>query len=401
VQAGTGILKTSKGDRGIWVFTLLLSIFSLLAVYSSTLTLAYKMQKGHTEFYLIKQAMFLVAGLVIIYLAHLIHYKWYALVAKWLFYISIPLLIYTYFFGTKLNEGSRWVTLPVINLTIQSSDIAKLALFMYLSLQLSKRQETIKSFRQGYWPLLWPVLLICGLIAPANLSTALLLGASCMLLMFFGRVSFTHLGITLLILVIIPLVSLLMLAKYAQNNPDSKVIIALKGKARMATWLKRVQDFAYTSNTEDQFQVNLSKMAIAEGGIIGKAPGNSELKNFLPHPYSDFIYAIIIEEYGLLGGLVVMLVYLGILFRSIKIFQKCPYAFGGFLCLGISFLLAIQAFANMAVAVNLFPVTGVTLPLVSMGGTSLLFSCLAIGIILSVSRHIDNEKNSKEQISEA
>src|SRR5580704_10665150 len=386
----------TRGDKVIWTAVFLLSVVSLLVVYSSTGLLAYKMHKGNTEIYLFKQFAFILVGVMVIYFAHQVNYIIYSKVAKILFLISIPLLIYTLFYGVKLNEGSRWIRLPIINLTFQTSDLAKLALFMYLSRLLSKKQEVIKDFRKGFLPVILPVAIVCILIAPANLSTALLIGATSMMLMFIGRARAKHLLLTIG-LALIPVVILICAAVIRHRSNDGAIeTIKTEGRShlfvRVDTWINRVETFMYGGkeiNDEDSYQVNQAKIAIAKGGWIGLGPGNSQQRNFLPHPYSDFIYAIIIEEYGLAGGAIVIFIYLLFLFRSIRIFKKCPFAFGAFLALGLSFTLMIQAIANMAVNVNIFPVTGVTLPLISMGGSSFLFTCLAIGIILSVARNIE------------
>ncbi len=386
----------TKGDKVIWATVVLLSLVSLLAVYSSTGLLAYKMYKGNTEIYLFKQFAFIIVGVLIIYFAHQVNYTLYSRVAKILFIVSIPLLVYTLFFGVKLNEGSRWIRLPIINLTFQTSDLAKLALFMYLSRLLSKKQEVIKDFKKGFLPVITPVAIVCVLIAPANLSTALLIGATSLMLMFIGRVSGKHLLMTIGV-VLIPVVILIAAAVIRHNTSDGAIEkVKTENKKRLLvrvdTWINRVETFIYggkEDNDDNNYQVNQAKIAIAKGGLIGLGPGNSQQRNFLPHPYSDFIYAIIIEEYGLIGGAFIVFIYLVFLFRSIRIFRKCPFAFGAFLALGLSFTLMIQALANMAVNVNLFPVTGVTLPLVSMGGSSFLFTCLAIGIILSVARNVE------------
>ena len=392
----------TKGDKIIWTSVILLALVSLLAVYSSTGLLAYKMYKGNTEIYLFKQFAFIIVGVLIIYFAHQVNYIIYSKVAKILFLISIPLLIYTLFYGVKLNEGSRWIRLPIINLTFQTSDLAKLALFMYLSRLLSKKQDVIKDFKKGFLPVIIPVAIVCILIAPANLSTALLIGATSMMLMFIGRARAKHLLFTIG-LALIPLVILICAAVIRHKSNDGSIeTVKTEGRShlfvRVDTWINRVENFIYGSkeiNDEDSYQVNQAKIAIAKGGWIGLGPGNSQQRNFLPHPYSDFIYAIIIEEYGLVGGAFVIFIYLLFLFRSIRIFKKCPFAFGAFLALGLSFTLAIQALANMAVNVNLFPVTGVTLPLISMGGSSFLFTCLAIGIILSVARNVEQLEGEK------
>jgi cell division protein FtsW len=318
-------------------------------------------------------------------------------VAQILFLISIPLLIYTYFFGTTLNEGSRWIKLPVINQTFQTSDLAKLALFMYLSRQLSKKQQVIKDFKKGFLPIIIPILIICLLIAPANLSTAMLVAGTSFMLMFIGRVNTRHIALTILITAI-PIVILSMVAVkyYDKAEGKSKELPALFSSGRIPTWISRIQTFVYSTKGdggEKSYQINQAKIAIASGGWFGRGPGNSNARNFLPHSYSDFIFAIILEEYGLLGGAFIVFIYLLFLYRCIRLYRKCPFAFGAFLALALSFTLVIQAFANMGVNVNVFPNTGVTLPLVSMGGSSFLFTCLSIGIILSVARNVEQQES--------
>jgi cell division protein FtsW len=388
----TGIHNKTKGDKVIWAIVMILTMMSLLVVYSSTGTLAYKLSKS-TESYLFKQFVFIAIGLFIIYFAHKVNYTIYSRVAVFIFLASVPLLLYTLLFGTSLNEANRWIKLPIINLTFQTSDLAKLGLFMYLGRQLSKKQSVIKDFKKGFLPLIIPVAIICALIAPANLSTALLVGATSLLLMFIGRVDLKHIGLVVLVAAV-PLMMLIGVsaAYYDKQEKRSKELPAFMQKGRVGTWVKRVQGFMYAGKEETAYQVQQAKIAIAKGSWVGLGPGNSESRNFLPHPYSDFIYAIIIEEYGLIGGVFVLFIYLAFLFRCIRIFKQCPYAFGAFLALGLSFTLVIQAMANMAVNVNLFPVTGVTLPLVSMGGSSFLFTCLAIGIILSVARNVEQSE---------
>ena len=382
-------LNRTSGDRVIWAIVVLLTIVSILVVYSSIGSLAYKMNKS-TESYLFKQVAFIVLGVLIIYFAHRVNYTLYSKVATILFLLSIPLLFYTLKFGSSINEANRWIKLPVINMTFQTSDLAKLALFMYISKQLSRKQKVIKNFKKGFLPLIFPVLVICLLIAPANLSTALLIGGTSLMLMFIGRVSTKHI---LLVFgsAMIPLLFLVMFSKYYYNKEEHKCkeLPSVLNFGRMPTWITRVQDFMYADKAEASYQVQQAKIAIASGGWLGKGPGKSEQRNFLPHPYSDFIFAIIIEEYGLIGGAIIILIYLLFLFRSIRIFQRCPYAFGAFLAVALSFTLVIQAMVNMAVNVNIFPTTGVTLPLVSMGGSSLWFTCFAIGIILSVARNVE------------
>lgn len=390
------LISKTKGDKVIWALVILLALVSLLAVYSATGSLAYKNYKGNTEIYLFKQIAFILAGIMVIYFAHLVNYTFYSRAAKIAFIISIPLLLYTLFFGVRMNEGSRWIRLPFINMTMQTSDFARLALFMYLARLMSKKQEVIKDFKKGFLPLITPVAIVCILIAPANLSTAILLGASCMLLLFIGRVSTRHMLMTLGI-ALIPILFLVS-AAVIRHGKESKEELAVTAKktssvlfARVDTWIGRIENFIYGSDQADNdaYQVNQAKIAVSKGGFMGVGPGNSTTRDYLPQAYNDFIYAIIIEEYGLMGGAFIMFIYLVFLYRCIRIYKRCPFAFGAFLALGLSFTLALQAVANMAVTVNLFPVTGVTLPLVSMGGTSFIFTCLAVGIILSVARNVE------------
>ncbi|HSU26859.1 MAG TPA: FtsW/RodA/SpoVE family cell cycle protein [Chitinophagaceae bacterium] len=398
------LLKKTKGDKVIWALVILLVLVSLLAVYSATGSLAYKNYRGNTEIYLFKQIAFIGAGIMVVYFAHLVNYTFYSRAATIVFLVSIPLLIYTLFFGVRMNEGSRWIRLPLINMTLQTSDLAKLCLFTYLARLLSKKQDVIKDFKKGFLPVIIPVLITCLLIAPANLSTALLLGASCLMLLFIGRVRVKHILLTIGVC-LLPILFLVMAAVIRHKNHkgdelvlDKKTSSGLFG--RVDTWIGRMETFIYggkEASNDEAYQVNQAKIAIAKGGILGVGPGNSTTRDYLPQAYNDFIFAIIIEEYGLAGGFFIMFIYLVFLYRCIRIYKRCPFAFGAFLALGLSFTLVIQAVANMAVTVNLFPVTGVTLPLVSMGGTSFIFTCLAIGIILSVARNVEQLEGKTDE----
>jgi cell division protein FtsW len=385
----TSLQNNTKGDKIIWAIVVILILVSMLVVYSSTGTLAYKLSKS-TEYYLFKQIFFIIIGVGFIYFTHTVNYTVYSRISVFIYMLSIPLLIYTLFFGANLNDANRFIKLPIINMTFQASDVAKLGLFMYLSRQLSRKQEIIKDFRKGYLPLLGSIVVICVLIMPANLSTALLTGATSLLLLFIGRASFKHIALTIVV-VAIPLAILIGLAVnyYDKVEKKQKELPQILSVMRVKTWITRVQGFMYADKETESYQVQQAKVAIAKGGFFGMGPGNSEQRNFLPHPYSDYIYAIVIEEYGLFGGGIIVLIYLAFLLRCIRIFRNCPYAFGAFLALALSFTLVIQAMTNMAVSVNLFPVTGVTLPLVSMGGSSFIFTCFAIGIILSVARNVE------------
>ncbi len=396
------LVKKTRGDKVIWALVVILTLVSLLAVYSATGSLAYKNYRGNTEIYLFKQIAFIVAGIMVIYFAHLVNYTFYSKVAKGLFLLSIPLLLYTLFFGVRMNEGSRWIRLPLLNMTMQTSDLAKLTLFIYLGRLLSKKQDVIKDFKKGFLPVITPVIIICALIAPANLSTAMLLAASCLMLLFIGRVSTKHILITIGF-AMLPVLFLVMAAviRHKPGNEESATLTKNSSGilGRVDTWIGRVESFIYggkEADNDDAYQTNQAKIAIAKGGVLGVGPGNSTTRDYLPQAYNDFIFAIIIEEYGLAGGAFIVFIYLVFLYRCIRIFKRCPYAFGAFLALGLSFTLALQAVANMAVTVNLFPVTGVTLPLVSMGGTSFIFTCLAVGIILSVARNVEQPEGKQE-----
>ena len=363
-----------KGDKAIWAILVLLAIFSILAVYSSTGTLAYRERGGNTEAFLMKHTIILFGGLFVTYIAHTLQYSYYSRIAPVLLLISVPLLAYTITAGVDINDARRWLALPFVGITVQTSDFAKLALIIYVARAISAKQDYIKDFNNAFLPIIVPVLIICGLIAPADLSSAALLFLTCMFMMFIGRVALKYIMVLLLWGVVVFAI-LIVLGKF---YPD---------KVRVDTWTSRVEDFM--NKPDGGYQVQQAKIAIANGGVFGKGPGNSTQRNFLPSPYSDFIYAIICEEYGLLGGMAIIALYILLFFRVVRLVTKSPKAFGAMLAMGLSVNMIIQAFANIAVSVHLVPVTGVTLPMISMGGTSMLFTSLAFGIILSVSKYIE------------
>jgi cell division protein FtsW len=377
------ILNKLRGDKVIWTVVIILSVFSILAVYSSTGTLAYKKQGGNTEFYLIRHFFIILLGFIFIYLAHLVKHTYYSRISQIALIISIPLLLLTLIIGTNY-QASRWLTLPGINVSFQTSDFAKLALIMYLSRVLSKKQGQITNFKSVFLTIMLPILIVCGLILPANFSTSAMLFIICIIIMFIGKVNIKY----ILYLVTISAASFFLYVTILSNLSEGK-------QDRLPTWESRWQSFKNKSN-EPGGQVEQAKIAIATGGLFGKSPGKSTQRNFLPYAYSDFIFAIIIEEYGLIGGIVLILMYLILLFRGIKIATKTPRYFGTFLTMGCCFSLVFQAFINVAVAVNILPVTGQTLPFVSMGGTSILFMSITVGIMLSVSK--ETEKKLKPAI---
>ncbi|MCK4569840.1 MAG: FtsW/RodA/SpoVE family cell cycle protein [Bacteroidales bacterium] len=381
------ILRNIRGDKVIWAVVILLSIFSLLTVYSSTGTLAYKYQSGNTEYYMMKHFIILLFGFLIMYLTHLIKFTYFSRIFQIALYIAVPLLILTLFIGLDLNEAKRVLPLP-FNLTFQTSDLAKLTLILYLARLLSKKQENIKDFKSAFMPLMIPVLIVCGLILPANFSTAAMLFVTSLVLMFIGRVNLVY----IFSLVGIGIVSFILLLLIAGANPELL--------PRQNTWKTRVVSFFQDEKNVDSdknYQVEQAKIAIAEGGLIGKFPGNSTQRNFLPHPYSDFIFAIFIEECGLAGGAFLVLLYLILFYRVVRIVSRIPRNFGAFMAIGLGFSLVFQAMINMAVAVNLIPVTGQPLPLISMGGTSIWFTSISLGVILSISKEIDTTPENIEE----
>jgi cell division protein FtsW len=382
-MAGT-LKKYFKGDPVIWAVILLLSVFSLLAVYSSTGSLAYRFQGGNTSYYILKHATILAMGIVITYVTHLIPYKYFSRISQLLLVIAIPLLLVTLVYGVTRNQAARWLSVPGLSLTFQTSDIAKLAIVMYTARILSKKQDQIKDFKGAFRPLMAPLLLVCLLVLPANLSTAMLIFATAFILMFIGRVNLKYLfGMVGIIVVLL----------------GAFIAIALSAnwQGRIGTWKNRIENFV-DSGAEDSYQVSQAKIAIVSGGLVNLRPGKSIQRNFLPHPYSDFIYAIIIEEYGLAGGAIVLALYLYLLFRAAVLVRKSSRTFPAFLAIGLAVMITFQAIINMAVVVDLLPVTGQPLPMISMGGSSLLFTCVALGIIQSVSRGIKNQQEAAEKL---
>lgn len=358
--------RNLKGDPILWAIVLLFSFISIAVVYSATGTLAFKKMDGNTEHFLFKHSSLIFVGLGFMWAAHRVDYRYYSRLALYALLVSVPLLLFTYFMGSNINEASRWITIPVINQTFQPSDLAKLALISHLASMLSRRQQDLHDFWQTLFPVMLWVGIICGLIALTNASTASLLFATCLLLMFIGRV---------------PMKQMLVMVVIGVTVGGA----ALASGQRWKTVHSRIENFTDPAK-KTPFQLEHSFIAIATGGIVGKGPGKSTERNILPHPYSDFIYAIIIEEYGLLGGAVILFLYLAFLYRGLKTVMNSYGAFGGLLSAGLSFSLVLQALVNMGVAVGLGPITGLPLPLLSMGGTSLIFTGISIGIILAVSR---------------
>jgi cell division protein FtsW len=358
-----------------------MTLVSLLGVYSSTGGLSHREQGGNTEYYLVKQGFIVLFGFLVMYMLHRLHYLRFHRIAPFLFFIAVPLLIFTLLYGIEKNAARRWLEIPFLGFTFQTSDFARLALILFLARTISSKQAVIKDFKSAFVPLIFPVLLICFLIAPADLSTALLLFSTCIAMMFVGRVSVKY----LLMLVVLAIVSFSLLILLGHFFPEM---------VRVATWISRIREF--TGDSLGGFQVQQSKIAIANGGFFGMGPGNSIQRNFLPSSYADFIYAVLVEEYGLIGGLVVISLYLGFFFRITRLVTKSSKAFGAMVVTGLGFSFVFQAFINIAVATHLVPVTGVTLPMISLGGTSIVMNCISLGIILSVSKFVESSNTLRD-----
>ncbi len=372
---GTGIFRYLRGDKGIWYIMMFLSLLSILAVYSATGRMAYRYQDGHTAYYMLKHVAILAAAWVTMFVVHRVKYTRFARLSKLLIWPVIILLLYTLTVAA-VNDASRWIS--IFGFTFQTSELAKVVLVVYLARTLTKYQPVIAEPR-SFLRIVWAPLVVCGLIFSENFSTAALLMLTCVVLMMVGGIPGRYMGglvgafvaaagIMVAVCLIVPEESL---------------------PGRLGTWKNRIESFA--SEDEEAYQVTQAKIAVAGGKIIGKGPGNSTQRNFLPHPYSDYIYALIIEEYGMAFAVAVLLLYLWFLRRGIIIARRCRGSFGSYMVLGLTFMLTLQALVNMGVAVDLLPVTGQPLPFLSMGGTSLLFTALAVGIILSVSASVQEE----------
>ena len=367
-----------KGDKVIWAVVFALSLISILLVYSSIGTLAFKRAMS-PERLIITHTLHVIVGLAAMWFAHKVDYRYYSKLSKVGLLISVPLLIFTYTNGVTLNDAARWIQIPLINTSFQPSDFASLALIVNLASMLAKRQQNIDDLKESLFPILFWCGVICGLIALTNFSTAILLLITCFLIMFIGRVPARYLAMLVFVGVLFG-------------------ALGLKFGVRGETAKSRIENFV--QGKELPFQAKHARIAVATGGVAGKGPGNSDQRNILPHPYSDFIYAILIEEYGMIGGIVLIALYLLLLHRGMKAAYNSERAFGGLLSAGLSFDLVCQAMVNMGVVVGLGPITGQPLPLISMGGTSMVFTGLALGIILSVSRGEQDESFVQNDMKE-
>lgn len=386
------IINSLKGDKGIWSFVMLLALISFMPVFSASTNLVYVIGKGSTIGYLVKHLMHIIIGFGLIYFVHKVPYHYY----KGLSQIALPivglLLVYTLFQGTVIDgaNASRWIKVPFIGVTFQTSALAMIVLMIYVARYLSKIHEKQVTFKSSFFELWLPVFLTLALILPANFSTAALIFSMVCMLVFVGRYPLRYLATVMGMGVAM----LTMFVLFAKAFPD-----ALPN--RVDTWISRMDSyFTNDEPNEDDYQIEKAKIAIASGKIYGLGPGKSVQKNFLPQSSSDFIFAIIVEEYGLVGGLAVLFLYLILFFRFLVTAHKAKTLFGKLLIVGLGFPIIFQALINMGVAVELLPVTGQTLPLISSGGSSVWMVCISIGIILSVTKkeeEIAQEMAEKEE----
>ena len=406
------INKTMRGDKVIWIVALILGVISLIVVYSATSALAVSKYEGDTGKVLMKHLGMLLFGFAMMIIGSRINYKRYAKIALLLMIPCLALLLYTLVFGRNINDASR--SISVGGFSFQPSEMAKIILITYLARQLIMMEGSVYNFKDFLLRLALPILVTAALIFSENLSTAVILVAVCMVLLFIGRVKFLHL-LALVGLCIIGMAAYLgydaiktsIDNKHRRTERQEMVIgekvdMYKEKQNRIQTWSNRLKSMGEDKEKVDPFddkhmQRTYADIAVASSSIFGKGPGKSEQRNFLPHPYSDFIYAIIIEEYGLIGGVIVLLLYVILFTRVLRIVIKRPLTFGSLMAFGLGFLIILQAMVNMGVSIGLLPVTGQPLPFVSMGGTSLMATGLIIGMILSVTRSIEDEAMNKEQ----
>lgn len=382
-------LKYLKGDSVIWIITLLMLAFSLVTVYSFVPILV-KIEGGTPFKYLFKHFVYVLIGLGVMFWVHKKDPKYISQLSKFGFYLAIGLLIFTFFFGTKVNDAGRWIKIPFVGLTFQSSDFAKLALLMYVSRLLVKKKDQLKSWREGFWPVITPIIVICGLIVKDNFSTAAILFAISLALLFIGRVPFSKIFLTISAGVVL----MLMVVGLHVAAPDLGIL------PRYETWKNRILN--KMENEDDVLsnaQAMNAELGIYHGSIFGQGVGDGKLKEYTPEAYADFYYASFVEEFGLISAIILMLLYLILLYRIIKIGLKSDRLFETYACMGIGILLLSQASVNMLVCTGVFPVTGQNMPLLAMGGSALIMTCVSIGIVQSIAYRL--EKSKTEETSNA
>ncbi len=357
------------------MITLILALLSLVSVYSFTPILTYQHKGTDTESFLIKHIIALGTGFILMFYAHNLKYTYYSKISQLFIWVAVGLLFLTLVAGVSVNSAERWLRIPIINQQFQTSDLAKIILILYLSRVLVLSREKFASFKEGILPMLIPVALVCALILPSNFSTAALTFGLCLVMMFIAQVPMKWIGS----IIGMAIISFLLLIALAKVFPDLL--------PRFDTWINRVTNHT-SEDPKEQWQINNATMAIYNGKYFGTGPGNGQLKHILSQAYADFVFASFIEEFGLPGAVLLILLFLVLFYRTIRIAIKCEKNFGTFLVIGLSLNLLFQAIVNMAVCTKLIPVTGQNMPLISMGGTSTWFTCISIGIILSVSRSV-------------
>ena len=398
-----------SGDGTLWIIIAFLAVASLLVVYSSTASMAYRVAGGDTSHYMIAQLRVLVLGFIIMVAVHRLNYQGYMRFVQAAFVAALVFMLMTFFVGVNLNSAARWIRIPIIGMTFQPSDFLRVTLVALLAQQLAKRQTVIDkipimpALTPGKWmrnprknmdiltktaiPILGPIAVACGVIFVSNFSTAAITFFTCFVMLYIGRVRARELWRLIMVIVVVMTFVVLVMFTF--------------GVGRAETWINRVKDFAGIENTQgvadkdDNLQREQAEIAIASGGLIGKGPGNSTQRSNLPHSYSDFAYAFIVEEYGFIGAVAILFLYLCIFFRGIVTFQRCGTALPSFLVLGLCLMITMQALVNMMVSVGIFPVTGQTLPLISLGGSSIIFTSLALGIVLGISRQMKEQSLDK------
>ncbi len=375
-----------KGDPVIWMITLLMLSFSLVTVYSFVPILV-KIEGGTPFYYLFKHFIYVLIGFFSIYFIHKVNPKYISQIAKFTYYLAIALLIFTIFFGSKVNDAGRWIKIPFIGLTFQSSDFAKLALFLYLSKILVKKKELLNDWRQGIVPLMIPIVVICGLIFKDNLSTAAMLFSLSMFVLFIGKVPITK----LLTMAGVGVLGLLIVIGIHKMLPELNVL------PRYETWENRITNkIGSDDGTIENAQALNAKLAIHNGRLFGQGVGDGKLKQYLPEAYADFYYASFVEEFGSISALILLMLYMILLFRIIRIGLHTDNLFETYVCLAIGLHLLSQASINMLVCTGFLPVTGQNMPFLAMGGSALIMACVSIGVIQSFAAKQSNSNNAFE-----
>lgn len=371
-------LSYLKGDRVIWIITLLMLAFSVVSVYSFVPILV-KIEGGTPTKYLFKHFLYVILGFFVAFWMHKRDPRLFSAtkLTNIAFYVAVILLVYTAFFGAKVNDAGRWIRIPFVGLTFQSSDFAKIALIVYLSKIMVKKQEVLNDWKKGFWPVMWPIVLICALIVKDNFSTAAILFMISMLMLFLGKIPITKiltvLGVGVLLIAVV--------VSIHKSLPEYNIL------PRYTTWenriLNRIDD---DRNAAANAQAQNAQLAIYNGGIIGEGIGDGKLKEYLPEAYADFYYASFVEEFGMVGAVILLMLYSILMFRIFKIGLRADNLVETYMCIGIGVLMITQALVNMLVCTGSFPVTGQNMPLLAMGGSALIMTCLAIGLVQSVAK---------------